>query len=72
MEGTKQDTIGEKHDLKGKSNELVFIADGLPPILKKIVVKIVNGEYVDLAELLPRKPLWKIMPTLKLLREWSF
>ena len=48
---------GEKHDLKGKSGELVFIADGLPLIPKKIVAKIVNGEYVDLAELLPRKTL---------------
>ena len=51
---------------------LVFITDGLPPIPKKIVAKILNGEYVDLAELLPRKPLWRIMPSLKLLKEWSY
>ena len=38
------------------SDELTFISEGLPLILTKVVKKIENGEYVDFADLLPKKP----------------
>ena len=38
------------------SDELTFISEGLPPILTKVVKKIEKGEYVDFADLLPKKP----------------
>ena len=38
------------------SDELTFISKGLPPILTKVVKKIEKGEYVNFADLLPKKP----------------
>ena len=47
-------TIPKGADLSAE--ELTFVTEGLPPISSKVVKKIERGEFVDFAELLPKKP----------------
>lgn len=48
--------LGTPKGVDPAPEELMFITEGLPPIPSKVVKKVEKGEFVDFADLLPKKP----------------
>lgn len=59
------DVVGSKGC--SQEAELSLINEGFPPIPTKVVQKIEKGDYVDLKELLPQKPVVEDSPLMELL-----
>ena len=55
--GGETSAKGGKGAAKGEKDNLVFLCEGIPPIRQKWVTANEKGEFIDLAELLPKNPL---------------
>ena len=55
----KESPKGGETSAKGEKDDLVFLYEGLLPIRQKWVMAIEKGEFIDLAELLPKDPSWE-------------